>query len=1688
MNDFVDSFAYWLADYYLATTVLFAAAVATLAWMKQPAKRMAVVKGTLLAAVLLIFLCALPGWSVVHLATTAPKSPRPTATTPIGAAAPSPPVAIEAHEVLATVPADVVMAPEVATAPAWSPSWLAIMLAVYALGSAAVLLRLALGVAFARRLLGEAAPAPVEVDEVLTTVLAGERSRPELRVSRRIDVAAALGILRPTVLLPNAWAMELSPSELRTVLAHECAHVRNGDLKWLAISRLVSVALWLLPLYWLVRRRMRLDQETLADAAAAELSSRVTYAEQLVKWARAVPSRPRPALASAVGLWESPSQLRRRVAVLLDEHFPVLRECSRSLRWSSLLVCGLFAIALSAITFQPTLSEPTDEATIPDRLVVGDRYVLCNVTTDLQQTLLANDSWPHAEAAACLLVNFPAFTDEKLDAESPVLKELSATLAKWAKVDNSRLIARVYVKPNTDDEAAAKARKRAGELAKRLQQLGNAAGYRQSICGVTYLADLSFDWQQFVSDAESLSANSTPESENGIGNDRVKVFAVNTFLSRLLVTADCVVDIVPVLQSADAESFPQAFQASIDELVPQLKYVRQDEILLWIRCPMSIREGIDAWVDDTAGRKEYASELGFKNCNLSTDYVAEPETPAKAEDATDRTDSPVAADVANSKPDSSGGITHDPLGLPVAEDELVGVVLDEAGQPLADVKVDVWTWYPGNEVQTDKEGRFKLKGFEPHEQVQVKFSKAGYCPKHRAALEVGRVNWIVTLDNRTYLEGRVTGRDGKPVAGAKLQATRGPFENPQVQIGENKDETVTDADGKYRIYLEPDTYDIQMRVAGAGMARRSGVQLRDGEHLPLEIELKEGPKFRAVVRDSVTNEPVAGIRLWNWQRPGIDGVSNAEGVLEISNMPPGAFEFQVAAANRPPHSDVAGDYARWWSPEALKEWQRLDLTSRGDGFQRNFDHLEFEIREGMEPVTIFVERAVTIRGQVVDPDGKPVAGATAAPAKTGSGNSLTGDTRYSVPTGPDGKFEMRLPASGAVKYNLVAHDGKYEEWRRWANGVGELLQTKPGDELEGVTLRLSQPCVVGGRVLDAGGKPVANHPVRAHAADKMESRYYDPTTKTNERGEFVLKFVRPGKHYIQADPFWLTAEQGPAGGWKLVDASAEKPVDGVELRLGDDSQPSSPLGATLLELRAKADEIRAADEKPKGAEPASPAIAQQNAAATVTVKFVASPTTSPWDYKPNVLAFAVQDEKGAPVEGVEAIVYRVTPQDGELREVRRGATNPQGEVELAELMEPKGAAAIQEMVKQGQMPNGVQSLFYTVLRQDGLATVILPVSDFSLASRGAKRQVRMRPAAELRGRVIDHAGKPVEGALVAAGGMSDWFAVEGINAARSDGDGRYRITNLPAFNRDVARQRLAEKNQNLSFVAYGTTQMFPAVYDPADDLTVTDLRVTHPDFAVTTHSGGDVPGTSDVVMAPAAAIEGRVVEFSSGEPAAGVHVELFGDLSAGEGAPLKWHTASTRTDAAGAYRFGNLPEGKYEVWAEEVGSADDGSAEVVKKRVSRGIKDIAAVGGAAATRAGDLVMGPGGLIHGRLIDATTGKPITGSDGSTTVKAVTFVADAFRRQQESPRRIAVDREGRFDLQVVPGKRRVLLFVFAHGADSDPQGDYRSADDTFDVGQIFELQHGESTEADFQVWPKAKIEEMRAKVQEEQAEQR
>ncbi|TWT42935.1 M56 family metallopeptidase [Botrimarina hoheduenensis] len=353
-----------LADFHLGALFLLTVSLLLGGLLRQPARRLTLAWATIASLGLLAFLAALPGWSLWAL-TAAP----PAAVIASPAALPALPATVNLEAPLsapnsvrlpATADPATWEAPPLAssiTPPAPPINWPALLVtagaALLTTGTAVVLAWLGLGWRAGSRLVQQASPAP-ERCQLLVAGLSGASPAPRLLVSDRLAAPVAIGLRLPTILLPRTVALHASDDDLLTLLEHELAHVRHGDLWLLAGLRALLPLLWMHPLYWLLRRRVRLDQEALADAAAADLSSREAYAERLVNWARELAGQPQaPRLAGAAGLWEGPSQLRRRLVVLLDHRLTVIRKTTRRWRAACGLAFGSIALVASLVTLSP---------------------------------------------------------------------------------------------------------------------------------------------------------------------------------------------------------------------------------------------------------------------------------------------------------------------------------------------------------------------------------------------------------------------------------------------------------------------------------------------------------------------------------------------------------------------------------------------------------------------------------------------------------------------------------------------------------------------------------------------------------------------------------------------------------------------------------------------------------------------------------------------------------------------------------------------------------------------------------------------------------------------------------------------------------------------------------------------------------------------------------------------------------------------------------------------------------------------------------------------------------------------------------------------------------------------------------------------------------------------------------------
>lgn len=446
--------------------------------------------------------------------------------------------------------------------------------------------------------------------------------------------------------------------------------------------------------------------------------------------------------------------------------------------------------------------------------------------------------------------------------------------------------------------------------------------------------------------------------------------------------------------------------------------------------------------------------------------------------------------------------------------EIAGTVTDEDGKPIAGVLVDAWTWYKGNEVTTGADGKFHLKNIDGmHNRdlgcdiVEIRFSKAGLSPVYYRSQPLGVADLNPRMNDRTYFEGKIILPDGKPAANTLVRADSGPkyVQAEGFHLTDLWTETKTDAEGRYRLYVAPDNYRIHVRVPTAGVALVVA-EAPANQAVPQDIKLEEGIRLVVKCVDGDTQAPAVGVKVNASRRKGITATSGKDGLAVLEHLPAEKLELNVSAK----------DYPKWWWPDSPNDKQR----DRSANLSWSYNGIEVDVTPGIQPLVLMFEKGVAISGQVVDPAGKPVGGAIVVTALTGYGDAIDQTQRFTAKTKDDGSFTISLPSSGRFPYNLIAHDGAYGKWRKWANGVGEPMEVKPGDVIKDVKLALTAPATIKGKVVDPQGNPKANKDVRAMASDGRDSRYVAPRTKTDANGNFTLTHVRPGEVRVEVEPFW----------------------------------------------------------------------------------------------------------------------------------------------------------------------------------------------------------------------------------------------------------------------------------------------------------------------------------------------------------------------------------------------------------------------------------------------------------------------------------------------------------------------------------------------------------------------------------------
>ena len=242
---------------------------------------------------------------------------------------------------------------------------------LWALGVAVMALRLLFGWLRIRRIVRASRPV---TDEAILNVAQsvarsmGLRRLPELRLTEDGLSPFTVGVLRSTVVLPEALARGMGCKGLSAILAHEYAHLMRRDALWGWLVALSETVWYFHPALWLARQRILMERERACDewVLAARHAERSDYAEALVRTAElCAPSRPAPLLSTS----QSFRQLKRRLRFLTAPVAP--RRLPRA-AVAALLLFGVLSLPGIELTQRPAAAaeEPAAQPAVADQETV----------------------------------------------------------------------------------------------------------------------------------------------------------------------------------------------------------------------------------------------------------------------------------------------------------------------------------------------------------------------------------------------------------------------------------------------------------------------------------------------------------------------------------------------------------------------------------------------------------------------------------------------------------------------------------------------------------------------------------------------------------------------------------------------------------------------------------------------------------------------------------------------------------------------------------------------------------------------------------------------------------------------------------------------------------------------------------------------------------------------------------------------------------------------------------------------------------------------------------------------------------------------------------------------------------------------------------------------------------------------
>lgn len=480
-------------------------------------------------------------------------------------------------------------------------------------------------------------------------------------------------------------------------------------------------------------------------------------------------------------------------------------------------------------------------------------------------------------------------------------------------------------------------------------------------------------------------------------------------------------------------------------------------------------------------------------------------------------------------------------------ESLAGTVVDERGQPVPDAEVRVFLnalqeLREVGRARTSSRGSFRFPYLSRGRSYDLLAFRSGLAPARSSVTlsddEQAVSDLRLVLGPSRTAGGRVVDPEGQPVAGAIVELvrslsaeTRSPSEE-EILADDGLYRTGTGSDGSFHLAdLPTGWFDLEVRRPGFMLLTVPGVEMRTDDSVadlgPLVLNVGKRLEGRATEPGGA---PVAGAEVW-----------------VVPDMEAGARTWKAFLAAGPATvTDRDGHFVL----QGLDPRQALSVDVCRRGYQTGRIWQE-TLEEG--PVQVTLPRAARLSGRVVDPDGKPIPGASV-------GASLTGASRgdWFPPTSPcpqSGEFSSAETDSEG-RFSLEPLEEGLFELQNFAEGYLSAdptsVEVKVGQESAGPTLVLKRGAVLTekvpvaernpagrrarGRVVDPDGEPVPGALVDTPENPFIGAAY------TGADGSFSLE--------MGEGAFVLLARKSGYAPVRLDHGATAGDVEGLELRLG----------------------------------------------------------------------------------------------------------------------------------------------------------------------------------------------------------------------------------------------------------------------------------------------------------------------------------------------------------------------------------------------------------------------------------------------------------------------------------------------------------------------------------------------------------